>query len=53
VGHLKITEHMIWLGANVAVAIEPVAGGKASGAKAAKPAAAPEKAASSEKTTKG
>ncbi len=25
VGHLKITEHMIWLGADVAVAIEPAA----------------------------
>ena len=40
VGHLKITEHMIWLGAEVAVAIEPEAGGKARpGPKAAKPAA--------------
>ena len=39
-GHLKITEHMIWLGAFVAVTIEPEAGGKArSGPKAAKPAA--------------
>ena len=40
VGHLKITEHMIWLGAEVAVAIEPKAGGKArSGPKTRKPAA--------------
>jgi hypothetical protein len=40
VGHLKITEHMIWLGGEVAVNIQPEAGGKArSGPKAAKPAA--------------
>jgi hypothetical protein len=40
VGHLEITEHMIWLGADVSVAIEPGAGGKATpGSKAAKPAA--------------
>ena len=48
VGHLKITEHMIWLGAEVAVAIEPKTGDKArSGPKAAKPAA--EKAAPAQK----
>jgi len=40
VGHLKITEHMIWLGAEVAVDIGPDGGGKApSGPKTAKPAA--------------
>jgi hypothetical protein len=40
VGHLKITEHMIWLGAEVAVTIEPGGGGKAPpGAKATEPAA--------------
>jgi hypothetical protein len=38
VGHLKITEHMIWLGAEVALTIEPAAGGKVpTGAQAAEP----------------
>jgi hypothetical protein len=40
VGHLKITEHMIWLGGDVSVAIEPGPAGKTpSGTKAVKPAA--------------
>jgi hypothetical protein len=40
VGHLKITEHMIWLGANVAVTIDPAAGARTpAGAGVAKPAA--------------